>query len=42
MLEGKAVDNKFVTKGTKLLDTILKQIPGYITGYLLKAKGKLA
>ena len=42
MLEGKQGGNSYVAKGTKLLETLLKQIPGFITGYLLKAKGKMA
>lgn len=31
-----------VGKGLKLLDSITKQIPGYLPAYLLQAKGKLA
>ena len=31
----------YVKNGNKLLKTILKQIPGLTTGYLLLAKGKL-
>ena len=42
MLEGKQGGNSHVAKGTKLLETLLKQILGLITGYLLKAKGKMA
>lgn len=42
MLDGKSSGNSYVNKGSKLLETILKQIPGFITGYLLKSKAKMA
>lgn len=40
MLEGKQAGNFYVGKGKKSLEAILKQMPGFIAGYLLKAKVK--
>ena len=42
MLAGKEPAQSTVGKGSRLLDTITKQIPGLITAYLLLAKGKMA
>ena len=38
MLAGKEPASSPVGKGTKLLETVTKQIPGIITAYLLLAK----
>lgn len=44
MLEGGENPNPSgpIGKGIKLLETITKQIPGFLPAYLLLAKGKLA
>ncbi|EGR31890.1 tetratricopeptide repeat protein [Ichthyophthirius multifiliis] len=42
MLSGNQPSNGSVAKGTKLLDTITKQIPGLVSAYLLLAKGKMS
>lgn len=42
MLDGTEASNPYINKGVKLLETVLRQIPGFITGYLLIAKGKMA
>ncbi|KAL4503354.1 hypothetical protein ABPG72_000960 [Tetrahymena utriculariae] len=42
MLAGKQPQNGVASKGTKLLDFIIKKIPGLIPAYLLQAKGKMS
>lgn len=42
MLAGKEPLTSPVGKGTKLLETVTKQIPGLVTAYLLLSKGKMA
>lgn len=42
MLAGKEALQSSIGKGTKLLETVTKQIPGLSNAYLLLATGKLA
>jgi hypothetical protein len=42
MLNGSLSKNSYIVKGTKLLETIIRQVPGVIIAYLLKAKAKMA
>ena len=42
MLSGKEVVQSSIGKGTKLLETVTKQIPGLTNAHLLLATGKMA
>ena len=42
MLAGQQNQQGSAAKGTKLLDFVIKKIPGLISAYLLQAKGKMS